>query len=46
MTIFSRMVFEVMKWQARRGQSGGAESLADGKERAWQRIRGAMDMCL
>ena len=41
MAIFSRMVFEVMKWQARRGLSGGAESLADGKENARQRgVRG------
>ena len=41
MAIFSRLIFETVKWRARRGLSGDEESFADKKEKARQRgVRG------
>jgi putative endonuclease len=41
MAIFSRLIFETVKWRARRGLSHGEESFADVKEKARQRgVRG------
>jgi hypothetical protein len=34
MAIFSRIIFETVKWRARRGLSGCEESFADVKETA------------
>jgi len=41
MAIFSRLIFETVKWRARRGLSGGEESVGDEKEVA--RRRGVRD---
>ena len=41
MAIFSRLIFETVKWRARRGLNGGEESLGDEKEIARKRgVRG------
>src|SRR6202795_4926798 len=41
MPIISRLIFETVKWRARRGLSGGEESVGDEKETARQRgVRG------
>ena len=41
MAIFSRLIFETVKWRARRGLNGSEESLGDEKEIARQRgVRG------
>jgi Uncharacterised protein family UPF0102 len=37
MPIFSRLIFETVKWRARRGLSGGEEFLGDEKEIARRR---------